>query len=99
MFPFNLNVMKNIRLVDIGVGQYILKEPTYDIPIYDNPEDIHHKAPSSSSSAPRMEATLPYHYELLHWLCDSVSNLCYIQGISMAPRPMFHSYSATTVTE
>ncbi|EEF42293.1 conserved hypothetical protein [Ricinus communis] len=85
-------------LLSFTENQY--KERTInDVPANDNPGGFHHGAPSSSSSAPSIKATLQYHSELLHWLCDDLSNLCRSQGIPMAPRPVFPSHSTTVGTE
>ncbi|EEF48662.1 conserved hypothetical protein [Ricinus communis] len=50
--------MKKIRLVDIRARQYILEEPTDDTLTTANQGGSHHKASSSLSSAPSVEATL-----------------------------------------
>ncbi|EEF34615.1 conserved hypothetical protein [Ricinus communis] len=69
------NLIQKVRLVDIRVGQDILEEPTDDTPTMTNQDGSHHRAFSSSSSTPSIEATLQYHSKLLHWLYDGVSHL------------------------
>ena len=46
-----------------------------------------------------LETTLQYHTDLMHWMAEGLSHLHHIQGVSLAPRPIFPPTTTAAPTE
>ena len=107
--PFNITVMKKIRVVTFRDGRYVLITnpsdlgPTEPLPrpqqhhidVPPPPPPSSTAGPSSSSYPSHIDTTLQYHTDLMHWMAEGLSHLCRIQGVPLPPRPVFPGSTST----
>ena len=109
--PFNITVMKKIRVVTFRDGRYVLITNPSDLgpaELLPRPQQHHTDVPpppppssttgpSSSSYPSHIDTTLQYHTDLMHWMAEGLSHLCRIQGVPLPPRPVFPGSTSTAV--
>ena len=108
--PFNITIMKKIRVVTVRDGRYVLVTNPSDLgPAEPLPRPQQHRTdippppphssiagPSSSSYPSHIDTTLQYHTDLMHWMAEGLSHLCRIQGVPLPPRPVYPGSASTS---